>query len=128
MIVLTNYHPHTITSFFESGDLLLYISLHLSSCVVLFYDCFKSIIIKKLIDYFHCWQLNKCVCLEQIPGQGSKEANDCSSSCSRKYPYETSITFTKDCGGNQTYNLFKSGTVLYDKLLILSNKNWITLF
>lgn len=76
------------------------------------FDGLKSILIKKkkLIDYLNYWQLNKCVCLEQIPGQGSRGANECSSSCSGKYPNETSIKFQKDFGGNQTYNLFKSGT------------------
>lgn len=60
--------------------------------------------------------------MEQIPGQGRRGADDCSLSCSGKYPYETSNRFQNECGGHQTYNLFKSGMFLYDKQQILSNK------
>ncbi|XP_052677116.1 uncharacterized protein LOC128158361 isoform X2 [Crassostrea angulata] len=55
-------------------------------------------------------QGNRCVCLEQIPGQGSRGANDCSLSCPGNYSAETNIKFEHDCGGHQTYNLFKSGS------------------
>nr|XP_034315823.1 uncharacterized protein LOC117685508 [Crassostrea gigas]XP_034315824.1 uncharacterized protein LOC117685508 [Crassostrea gigas] len=50
-------------------------------------------------------QLKQCVCLEQIPKQRSRGANDCSLSCSIK----ANLTFQNDCGGNKTYSLFKSG-------------------
>uniref|UniRef100_A0A8W8LWS0 WSC domain-containing protein n=1 Tax=Magallana gigas TaxID=29159 RepID=A0A8W8LWS0_MAGGI len=55
-------------------------------------------------------QVNRCVCLEQIPGHGSRGANVCSLSCPGNYSAETNIKFIYDCGGHQTYNLFKSGT------------------
>ncbi|XP_052679969.1 uncharacterized protein LOC128160652 isoform X3 [Crassostrea angulata] len=51
-------------------------------------------------------QLKKCVCLEQIPKQRSRGANDCSLSCSIK----ANLKFKNDCGGNNTYSLFKSGS------------------
>nr|XP_034307352.1 uncharacterized protein LOC117682889 [Crassostrea gigas] len=62
-------------------------------------------------------QLKKCVCLEQIPGQWRRGADDCSLSCSGKYPYETSNRFQNECGGHQTYNLFKSGSEMENSLL-----------
>nr|XP_034315822.1 uncharacterized protein LOC109618528 [Crassostrea gigas] len=55
-------------------------------------------------------QLNKCVCLEKIPGQGSRGSNECSLSCSENYSAATNIRFQNECGGHQTYNLFKSGS------------------
>lgn len=70
----------------------------------------------KNVDWLHryliCLQFNKCVCLEQIPRQGSRGSNDCPSSCSGNYTTETNITFKHDCGGQKTFSLFKSGTTI----------------
>lgn len=62
--------------------------------------------IKVTFNFLNSWQLTKCVCLEQIPNQRSRGANDCSLSCSIK----ANLTFQNDCGGDKTYSLFKSGT------------------
>lgn len=63
-----------------------------------------------MIDYLNCWQLHTCVCLEKIPGEKSRGANDCWSSCSGNNAAETNTRFQNDCGGHKTYNIFKSGT------------------
>lgn len=66
---------------------------------------------KMLIDYLNRWQINKCVCLKEMPRQRSRGANYCSSSCPGRYTVETNFKFKNDCGGLHTYNLFKSGTI-----------------
>lgn len=66
--------------------------------------------ITELIGYLNYWQVSTCVCLEKIPGHGSRGANDCSLSCPGNNAAENIITFQNDCGGHQTYNIFKSGT------------------
>lgn len=72
----------------------------------------RALSFKMLIDYLNRWQINKCVCLKEIPRQMSRGANYCSQSCSGRYTAETNIKFKNDCGGLKTYmyNLFKSGT------------------
>lgn len=67
---------------------------------------FLKHVLKSLVDFLNSWQLKKCVCLEKIPELRSREANDCSLSCSIK----ANLTFQNECGGNKTYSLFKSGT------------------
>lgn len=62
--------------------------------------------LKVAFIFLNSWQLNKCVCLEQIPKQRSRGAHDCSLSCSIK----ANLTFQNDCGGDKTYSLFKSDT------------------
>lgn len=75
--------------------------------------------LKVAFIFLNSWQLKKCVCLEQIPKQRSRGANDCSLSCSIK----ANLRFKNDCGGNNTYSLFKSGT-FFDILLHEGDETW----
>lgn len=54
-------------------------------------------------------QSNVCACLEKAPSQGRKEFYDCEFPCDKEYSNETSIKFRNDCGGRETYTLFKTG-------------------
>lgn len=46
-----------------------------------------------------------------MPLQGKVAPDDCRLSCENAYSNETSIKFSQDCGGENTYNVFKTGII-----------------
>lgn len=55
------------------------------------------------------FQSKKCVCLRDVHLQRIVPSDKCNFKCENEYSKETSIKFSKECGGENTYNVFKSG-------------------
>lgn len=61
-------------------------------------------------------QSTQCVCLGEVLLQSNLPAGPghCHLPCENAYSNETSNRFTKDCGGEKTYNVFETGIIVRD--------------
>lgn len=67
----------------------------------------------------------KCVCLRDVHQQRIVPSDQCNFKCENEYSNETSIKFSKECGGENTYNVFKSGSD--EKIPVLPNVDCLSI-